>query len=249
MTANVRNSSPRHRLWKGLISCRDGFSIVELLAVCVVLATLLSLALPVLVHARQSARQARCLVNARTTALRVLLYAAESRDAFPFAGFVPHREVSPAGDTLRLGGTRGLANGMWALLFPDEWQGPHWPATYRCPDDPALYHLPMYWVSSAFWLSPASLARGRTYADAIPFSTRVADVLHPASKSLLFEQVAYCSAKPPLDASIAQTPTLQSSVALVDGSARRLRRVDALPALWTYPLDATIEGVLGRDLP
>lgn len=246
-----RQATPRVQdrwVWKGILSSRNAFSILEVVASVGVLLLLVSLAIPALAGARGAARRSRCLTQARSCAMLQLAYAAEQRDMFPNVGPVVTRRDLPCGWSMRLGGVRGLTNGAWAAMFPDEWRGDSWAHELRCPNDPRYYDLPMYWMSRALWLEPTSLARGRPFTSVIPFAARVSDVLQPSKKSLIYEQLGYCSIRGAFDPAIADAPDLDSALTLVDGSARRMRRIDGVHAEWTQPWDATIDGVRGRDV-
>lgn len=243
----------RDRATRGVVctstcSCRRAFTLLEVVLVAGVLMVLLSIAIPALGAARGNARATRCLAHARSAQLLVLAYASDARDAFPSVGPIVARRELPSGGSMRLGGLRGLANGAWTALFPDEWQGPLWRRDLRCPRDPIAYALPKFWMSRALWIAPVSMGAGRPYSLAMPFDARVTDVLHPSKKSVLFEQAAYCSLPGAFEPRLMDTPGALSSLTLVDGSARRMRREDGVRTEWTPPFDATIDGVRGRDV-
>ena len=63
----------------------DGFSLVELLVVIGLIATLIAILLPALNKARESANQVKCLSNERQVAAAMLMYANESRGVLPGA--------------------------------------------------------------------------------------------------------------------------------------------------------------------
>lgn len=109
--------------------------------------------------------------------------------------------------------------------------------------------LPLLWMSSVLWLDPASIEAGHPER-ARWMRTRVGDVLFPSHKGVLFEQAAFCVEAPGAMEwrRLGQTPFWPVSVALADGSVRRVVRADGLPAAWTWPFDATLGGVRGRDL-
>lgn len=62
---------------------REGFTILELLAVCTILAVLASLLLPSLVRGTMQARQAKCLSNQRQIGQAILLFASEHNGELP----------------------------------------------------------------------------------------------------------------------------------------------------------------------
>lgn len=231
-----------------------GFTILELVVCMGVFATLLLILTPALKNARESARHTACRANTRSVLLAFVAYAGDHADAWPNAG--PDLRVidRPGVGPLRVGAARGLANGMWALLFPDHWSGDTWDRAWRCPRQtplapgPAERDLPWLWMSHALWLEPASIREGRP-EDARWALVRISDVTFPSQKAVLFEQIAPCVESPAARFWIeqGQTPFWPLSVALADGSVRREVRAAGVPAAWTLPFDATIDGVRGRD--
>ncbi len=64
-------------------SQRQGFTLIEMLITIGIVAALLTLAIPALKRARDSARQAQCLTNARQIAASVNVFSGSNRDRFP----------------------------------------------------------------------------------------------------------------------------------------------------------------------
>jgi prepilin-type N-terminal cleavage/methylation domain-containing protein/prepilin-type processing-associated H-X9-DG protein len=60
-----------------------GFTVIELLVVCAVVAVLAAILLPVLSHVRERGRQAACLSNQRQLAVLIHLYAQDHEDYLP----------------------------------------------------------------------------------------------------------------------------------------------------------------------
>jgi type II secretory pathway pseudopilin PulG len=236
-------------------SQRLAFTLLELVVTVAVVATMLLILLPSLKSAREVARQGVCLGQTRSATMVILSSCVDNQDAWPNAGEVEREVVMPDGTTTRLGGRRGLSNGRWALMFPEHWSGAVWDRSLRCPRQPragagpVATVLPLLWMSSVMWLNPATIEAGHEERAAW-MRTRVADVLFPSHKSVLFEQAAFCVEAPGAAAwlRMGQTPYWPVSVATADGAARRRVRAEGLPSAWTMPFDATLQGVRGRDL-
>src|SRR5688500_1245440 len=64
---------------------RAGFSLVELLVVCGIIAIVIGILLPALNKARESARRAACLNNVRQLATAALVYVTDNKDYLPEA--------------------------------------------------------------------------------------------------------------------------------------------------------------------
>lgn len=250
------------RMWKGGIDLRRntavrGFTILEVTVCLGVVVALLSLTLPWLSAARAQGRRSQCLVHSRSAAMVHLLYASDFRDALPNAGDGNVWLTASDGESYRIGGVRGLPNGLWTLLFPDHWPAGVFDPALRCPMDPGTHRggtssdlFPCYWMSSAFWLSSQSLAPGSGLDDRRWACGRVGDVTDPSRKVLLFESVGFCLDDPRAAFWIRQRRTegWRTSTAMVDGSVSRLARIDGLPAIHSMPFDATEWGVRGRDV-
>jgi len=122
--------------------------------------------------------------------------------------------------------------------------------------DEAEAGLPAYWMSSAVWLDAGCLGpERREDAPLVIRPNRYEDVVFPARKVLLFEQIAYCA---PVGGAggevdwvnvIGQTFMVPGSVATVDGAVRRMRQIDGVPAAGSMPFELTVDGVRGVDLP
>jgi prepilin-type N-terminal cleavage/methylation domain-containing protein len=108
----------------------NGFSLVELLVVIAIVAALLSILLPALNHARESARRIQCLSNIRQLSMGWLMYANENKGHFATS-------MAPADSKTGLTGCGWLTN---ELTFPDVTTGKVWPyiknkQVYLCPND------------------------------------------------------------------------------------------------------------------
>src|SRR5438105_2352097 len=69
-----------------------GFTLVELLVVIGIIALLISILLPALSKARESANISACLSNQRQVAMAVMAYTLDNRGYFPSSALGTHRE-------------------------------------------------------------------------------------------------------------------------------------------------------------
>jgi len=76
---------------------RAGFTLVELLVVIGIIALLISILLPALNRARQSANQTKCAANLKTIGQGLLLYTTQNEGSLPFGYF--HQYINGLTDT------------------------------------------------------------------------------------------------------------------------------------------------------
>jgi prepilin-type N-terminal cleavage/methylation domain-containing protein len=250
-------------------ACSEGFTLAELLITISLVAILSALLVPSIAGARRSAVELSCMARARSTSQALVIYGQDWGEWLPFAGWHERKAQAPDGHLeYRVGGLVGVAQGRWALLFQDGWDGRHWDRGLRCPRQPdydphvtggtetsiadGFIQLPMFSLSRAFWLDPKLLTPERRWDEQRVRPARWSDVRYPSAKALLFEEIAFCVFGPEAQWAInrwGQTPYHPTSVAASDGAVVRLPRADGLPATYTWPLDATVDGVYGRDIP
>jgi prepilin-type N-terminal cleavage/methylation domain-containing protein/prepilin-type processing-associated H-X9-DG protein len=84
---------------------RRAFTLVELLVVIGIIALLISILLPTLNRARESARRTKCLANLRSIGQMVNMYANAAKGQIPI------------GYNVSAGGTHGYLNNYWLLRF------------------------------------------------------------------------------------------------------------------------------------
>lgn len=80
-----------------------GFTLVELLVVIGIIALLISILLPSLNRARETANRVKCAANLRSIGQAFLLYSNENRQQFPRTYYVAGNAWSAAGDTTSTG--------------------------------------------------------------------------------------------------------------------------------------------------
>ncbi len=245
-----------------------GFSLIELLVVILIIALLLSIMLPALATARGGAERLKCLSNMRSVGLVLSLYSNDHDGVFPNGGRSLRTVTLPKVPPVRVGGTWGLKHGLWPIVFPDEWRGGQWDRSLQCPSqapfDPSItgpigspleegrLQLPAYWMSAAAWIAPDTMRAGAKWEDYRFRANRLADVLFPSKKVVMFEQIGFCVDEPGSHEWIwvlGQTQQFKTSTLLADGSVHRLRRNDGVPgARPLVPFDETLDGVRGVDI-
>ena len=105
---------------------RRGFTLIELLVVIAIIAILAAILFPVFARAREKARQASCLSNAKQMGLAANMYAQDYDDKFTYyATYVPAGTARPV-----TGGTG--THYWWDTLYPYIKNG----QIFRCPSAP-----------------------------------------------------------------------------------------------------------------
>lgn len=254
-----------------------GFSLIELMVSIAIIALLISVLLPALAGARQSARRVLALSNARTLGQTFQDYLAQNRDAYPFVPGVSDPDLGGSDVVSVQWWPKGTLIGttdpfMLSWAWPGvvssvapwtehyaTWVSPGRSTTLPIayddrPDDDRELEQDISWrVSNAFLADP-DLWSDRPVKDArgLLRAVRGSEVAFPASKVLAWDtHLAYLTKRPELVEDHWDAPT---PMVFADGHADALRPQDASApaeqALSQFPerkLADTPEGVRGRD--
>ncbi len=270
-----RNNAPRE-IRDGRGTAR-GFTLIELLVVIGVIGILISLALPALAGARQTARQTQALANLRSVGQAFQIYADQNR-SYPYRA----RGVSPEGAPPILGNNPDLLMTAWwpegAFVatndhFSQSWLWPgivkpikDWPEEFRTwispgrttnidelRDQSEIRDLISVLYSNTFVARPELFRAGAQASDKLLGAVRPDEVLFPANKVMLWDQhVSYLKKLPKrLNDWFYDAPT---PMAFADGHADVKEPTKATPGvenvMWggrASPINGTPDGVRGRD--
>lgn len=253
---------------------RLGFTVIELLAAVLVIATLLAIVIPALASSRRTGTAIKCLTHARSSGIAIFAYQADFKDVFPF------QATSLADPSFDNGG----------LALPYFYQAQHWPLaakgylcgqsycqTQLCPGTatfqreyftpgndtgyPESYVFPSdYWLSFTFFTEAARWRAGADPNDlALRRPVRLTEVANPSQKGMLLEVRAYHlqgdqnGAASTISVFAPEGQRKAYTNIFVDGHGAQLVISSMNPGLNVAgaptPVLTTENGFLGRDVP
>jgi prepilin-type N-terminal cleavage/methylation domain-containing protein/prepilin-type processing-associated H-X9-DG protein len=169
-------------------SHRTGFTLVELLVVIGIIATLIALLLPVLSRARESARRIACAANLRSIGQGFFLYATDNKGDLPRTYWLHEFYWSHSPDSFA--GLRGFSNPTAASPFMNgavwNWDtvAPPWNTDHRPGDNDVTASLFLlirnYRLSSKLFVCPS---RPEYYPDQYPTFGVAGASSDPANRS------------------------------------------------------------------
>ncbi len=242
-----------------------GFTLLETLVVCAMVAVLIAMTLPVLQRIRFSSRESRNLANLRSHTQLFITYTAVHRDSMP--AFMDTKKPLTTLTT-----QSGLiatfpyfyASTGWNIALADELYDGHWDSpTFTTPYSPGPPSMSQYQWSCSFLADPAYYNVTRKHLPLQLRAVRIDEVLFPSAKVMLCAQRPFATRSVMSGAS----PTDHAHVSMVDGRAVSVVVNDTNPSVrggdGHYPdwgsLSSehfpgifvgthTVDGVRGRDI-
>lgn len=250
---------------------RRAFTIIDLLITISITGIVLTLTIPAMHAARWKGIEIKCLSNMRQAGVILFAYAAANQDHVPFQGWERRTIHVPGLPPLRMGHPTGnsIMTGRWSFLFPDEWSGQgRWNPALQCPLQPRYdpdapfttggmrwEHLRLtttYEFSFALYNRADTMGPTSNAGDFRIGPNKISDAIFPSAKVYVFEFPGFCISDPvarSLAYDIGRSTTPRTSIMTMDGSVRRFAAKDAID----YPVRgetyATINGIVGRDIP
>jgi prepilin-type N-terminal cleavage/methylation domain-containing protein len=248
---------------------RRGLTILEVLVVIAVVAILMGLALPPIIHARRSARELRCVSNTREIGRLVAAYCAESRDVFPC--YLPDgpRQIILQGESPSTRYARQVYSGLrkreWLEFCGLDRNSEIWccPANQRVRLGGVRGELIDYWTSASVFVHPKYLDpllpfQAWSWSPGAKIQTQ-SSVLFPSVKAGLYEHTVWHGWRNYWGPGVSVMGLMHTnsdrpgSVGWLDGHASLFPASDALPWAdrnphWiSVPLATTAWGIMGRD--
>lgn len=170
-----------------MIASRRGFTLLELLLVVVLIATLIGLALPSMTGSRAAARMVTTQARLRQCGQLLTIYASDWKDAHPCV-------FDPAGTSavVRLSGGRNveihwyfMQTFYWHLALVDGYLDGHIEPAVLQPSEPPPYLPQLFAMTCTAFTAPEFWDLATRTGERQYRATRTHDVTFPASKAIL----------------------------------------------------------------
>ena len=164
---------------------RRGFTLVELLVVIGIIALLISILLPALNRARESAKQTQCLSNERSIGMAFVMYENDNKGYFPNDAPAGGVGVNHYADFIFWQASRNIDDSAFTRYLGSNKFNT---AIFRCPSDDYNFRTKSSYFYSYSMNGFMSLVTGPGISPAADAVHKITQIRHTSDKAILYEE-------------------------------------------------------------